>query len=206
MQPFGEKDVEISSIIERYQGFFKVNEYHIKHALFAGGMTNSFTREVFERGDGVVLLPYDPNNDRVVLQQQFRVGAIRAGENPWLLECVAGMFGKSESPIDVAVREAQEEANLIVSPEDIEPIFKYFASPGGSTEAIHLYVGKVDSTDVGGVFGLPAENEDILVQTFSREEALSLLNEGKITNAATIIGLQWLAMNYQSLREKWRNK
>ena len=205
MQPFGEKDVEITSIIERYQGFFKINEYHIKHALFAGGMTNSFTREIFERGDGVVLLPYDPIKDCVVLQQQFRVGAIREGENPWLLECVAGMFGQKESAVDVAVREAQEEANLEISPDEIEPIYKYFASPGGSTEAIHLYVGKVDSTDAGGVFGLPEENEDILVQTFTREEAIALLNEGKVTNAATIIGLQWLAMNYQSLQEKWRS-
>ena len=43
------------------------------------------------------------------------------------------------------------------------------------------------------------ENEDILLHLISRTEALALLAQGKISNAATIIGLQWLALNYQTL-------
>jgi ADP-ribose pyrophosphatase len=38
-----------------------------------------------------------------------------------------------------------------------------------------------------------------LLHLVSRTQALDLLAQSKITNAATIIGLQWLAMNYQSL-------
>lgn len=199
----GETDVKIEAITTKYHGFFKMNEYQIKHRLFNGEMSESFSREIFERGDAVVLLPYDPNNDTVVLQEQFRPGALRENEPPWLLECVAGMFGKDESPIDVGVREALEEANLVIDPADVLPIMEYFSSPGGTTERIHLYVGKVDSTDAGGIYGLPEENEDILVQVVSRKQALNLLAQGKITNAATIIGLQWLAMNFTQLQEKW---
>ena len=51
----------------------------------------------------------------------------------------------------------------------------------------------------GSVYGLDDENEDILLHLISRIDALALLNDGKIINAATIIGLQWLAMNYHNL-------
>ncbi len=204
MQPFNKGDVKIDAIVERYQGFFKINEYHLSHKLFNGKMSKVYSREIFERGDAVVLLPYDPVADSVVLQQQFRPGALRSEGSPWLLECIAGMFDKNEQPIDVAIREAQEEANLIIEPNDIEPIMNYFSSPGGTSEKIHLYIGKVDCTNAGGIFGLPEENEDIFVKTYPREKALELLSNGKITNAATIIGLQWLAINYQNLREKWQ--
>jgi hypothetical protein len=35
------------------------------------------------------------------------------------------------------------------------------------------------------------------------DEALSLLNEGRIVNAKTIIALQWLAANYDSVKHRW---
>jgi ADP-ribose pyrophosphatase len=78
---------------------------------------------------------------------------------------------------------------------------QYLSSPGGTSECIYLYWAPFDSTLVspGSIFGLDDENEDILLHIASRVEALALLAEGKITNAATVIGLQWLAMNYQTL-------
>jgi len=68
-------------------------------------------------------------------------------------------------------------------------------------ESIHLVWATFDSTKVlsGSVYGLDDGNEDILLHLISRDEALLLLEQGKISNAATIIGLQWLAMNYQML-------
>ncbi|WP_440874425.1 ADP-ribose diphosphatase [Thalassotalea sp. PLHSN55] len=200
----GAQDVSIEAIKTQYQGFFKIDEYTIKHRLFNGEMSETFTREIFERGDAVVLLPYDPVNDTVVLQEQFRPGALRENQSPWLLECVAGMFGEGESPVEVGVREALEEANLVIEEKFVEPIMEYFSSPGGTTERIFLYVGKVDSTGAGGVYGLPEEHEDIRVSVMSREQALTLLAQGKITNASTIISLQWLAMNHRQLQEKWQ--
>jgi ADP-ribose pyrophosphatase len=35
------------------------------------------------------------------------------------------------------------------------------------------------------------------------KQALELLNSGRIENAVTIIGLQWLALNRTDLRQRW---
>lgn len=198
-------DVEIHQIEVKYEGFFKVNEYLLTHKLFNGRNSNQFSREIFERGDAVVLMPYDPVRDTLVFNEQFRPGAIRTQQHPWLIEFVAGMFGEGESPEEVAIREAKEEANLEIKVTDIFPIMRYLSSPGGTSEQIHLYAAKVDATNVGGVFGLDNENEDIRVFEMKRTDALALLDNGKITNAATIIGLQWLALHGDQLRQKWQS-
>ncbi|WDE13016.1 NUDIX domain-containing protein [Thalassomonas haliotis] len=203
-EQFSSEDVIEHAKETKYQGFFKINEYHISHRLFNGGFSKVLTREVFERGDAVVLLPYDPVNDSVVLLEQFRPGVLRSGASPWLLEFVAGMFDEGESAGEVAVREAKEEADLDIKEADLVPVLKYFSSPGGMSEYIHLYAARVDSSDVGGVYGLEQEGEDIRVQVFPRTQALQLLEKGKISNAATIIGLQWLALNYQKLQTLWQ--
>jgi ADP-ribose pyrophosphatase len=193
--------VSVQSIVTRYQGFFKMNEYSLQHKLFSGDYSEVFTREIFERGDAVVVMPYDKNLDQVLLIEQFRPGALRGEDSPWLLEFIAGMFDVNESPVEVAIREAKEEADLILCDNDLRPIMQYLSSPGGMSERIHLYLAHFDSTKIndGAIHGLPEENEDILLHLVSRHQALELLTQGKITNAATIIGLQWLAMNYQSL-------
>lgn len=203
LQQYDKSDVTIKAVKPLFQGFFKMEEYSVHHKLFNGGESQVMTREIFNRGDAVVLMPYDPVNDTVVLQEQFRPGALNRKQSPWLLEFVAGMFGQNENPMDVAIREAEEEAGLVIQPNDIVPVCEYLSSPGGTSEYIHLFAANVDSTGVEGVYGLPEENEDILVHVIPREDALILLKEGKIINAATIIGLQWLALNYQSLKQQW---
>lgn len=201
MFQYGANDVSISSITAKYKGFFKLNEYQLSHKLFSNKQSNVFSREVFERGDAVVVLLYDQKQDKLLLLEQFRAGALRTSDTPWMLEFVAGMFDDNESAIDVAVRETKEEANITLSPESIKPIMKYHSSPGGTSECIHLCWATFDCNKVspGSIFGLEDENEDILLHIISREGALALLDEGKISNAATIIGLQWLALNYQNL-------
>lgn len=196
---FDVTDITVHQKITKYHGFFKLDEYHVSHQCFDGSHSQTLSREIFERGDAVVLIPYDPVLDQVVLIEQFRPGAIRAGDTPWMLEFVAGMFEENESPIEVAIREAKEEADLDISAQQVSKVMKYLSSPGGMSEAIHLYVAKVDSSQVGGVFGLAEEGEDILVHVLKRTAAIDLLQAGKIANAATVIGLQWLALNYQHI-------
>lgn len=201
MLQYDKTDVTISAIETKYHGFFKMNEYRLNHKLFSGDQSDTFTREIFERGDAVVVMLYDPKKDALLLLEQFRPGVLRVNETPWMLEFVAGMFNEKESQIDVAVREAKEEANIELKAESIKLIMKYFSSPGGTSECIHLYWSTFDSSKVlsGSVYGLAHENEDILLHVVSRNEALALLTKGKISNAATIIGLQWLAINHQRL-------
>ncbi|GGA81708.1 ADP-ribose pyrophosphatase [Neiella marina] len=194
-------DVEIVATEAAYQGFFRLSKYQLKHRLFAGGWTPVIEREMLERGHAAVLLPYDPVLDQVVMVEQFRLGAVETSDYPWLLELVAGIIEEGESAEDVARREAVEEAGLNV--EQVELICSYLPSPGGCSERISLFIGQVDSSGAGGLHGLATEHEDIRVHVYSIEEALKLLDSGKIDNAASIIGLQWLAMNHQRIRQQW---
>jgi ADP-ribose pyrophosphatase len=195
-------DVEIIDKSLRYKGFFEIVSYRFRHRLFAGGWSGEIQREVFERGLAVGVLPYDPAADAVVLIEQFRIGALVARMAPWQTEIVAGIIEEGEKIEDVARREAEEEAGAAVG--ELIPIFRYLVSPGGASESVQLYCGRVDSRGLGGFHGLADENEDIRVWVQSADDALAALDAGKIGNAVTIIALQWLALNRERLRTLWR--
>ena len=195
------KAVEIVKRANCFQGFYKLDKVHLRHELFAGGMGREINREVFVRHDAVCVLPYDPQRDEVVLIEQFRVGAMGKVANPWLIELVAGLIDKDEQPEEVAHREAQEEAGLVFSA--LWPMTRYFPSPGGSDEYVHLYLGRCESAGAGGLHGLEEEGEDIRVKVWAFEDALQAVRDGQIANAASIIALQWLALNRDEVRGLW---
>ena len=157
------KDIEILGKSEQYKGYFRINRYRLRHRLYAGGWSGELERELFERGHAVGVLPYDPAADSIVLIEQFRIGALVAGMDPWLSEVVAGIIEEGEAPEEVARRETREEAGIEVM--DLMPICRYLVSPGGSSESVILYCGRVDSRGAGGIHGLAAEHEDIRVET-----------------------------------------
>ncbi|MGH8436132.1 MAG: NUDIX domain-containing protein [Pseudomonas sp.] len=195
---------EAVEIVERencFRGFYQLDRVHLRHRLFAGGMGPQISRELFVRHDAVCVLPYDPKLDCVVLIEQFRIGALDKSPNPWLLELVAGLIEQDEQPEDVARREAVEEADLTLGA--LWPISQYYPSPGGSDERVHLFVGRCDSIGVGGVHGLAEEGEDIRVHVLPLEDALAAVRDGRIDNAASIIALQWLALNRAEVRGLW---
>ena len=181
-----------------FEKYFRLDEFHLSHELFGGGSSPVFTREVFERGSVVAVLPYDPRRGKVVLIEQFRVGALEEAENPWLIECVAGVIEDGEDEESVALRECVEEAGCTI--ERLEVISRYYVSPGGSSEHCSLFCGLVDSDGVGGIHGLPHEHEDIRVLVVDAGEAYAWLREGRIRSSATIIALQWLELNESRLR------
>lgn len=176
-----------------FEKYFKLDEYSITHELFGGGFSPLVTREIFERGAVVALLPFDPVRAKVVLIEQFRAGAIKDADGPWLIECVAGVIEAGESESAVALRECEEEAGCSIS--NLETISHYYVSPGGTSEHCSLFCGIVDSEGVGGIHGLPDEHEDIRVMVVDSSQAYSWLREGRIRSSATIIALQWLELN-----------
>lgn len=198
---FGHNDVDVDSVTDLYQGFFKLQKYRLRHRLFKGGWSDWFDRELLERGHAAAMLLYDPRLDQVVMVEQFRVGAIETSQTPWQMELVAGMFGPKELPEEVACRECVEEAGIEVV--HFEKICSYLPSAGGMTERIELFIGEVDASQAGGVFGLDDENEDILVHVLDFNEASAAITNGFIENAASIIALQWLGLNHHDLRQRW---
>lgn len=185
-----------------FQGYFKVGRYFFRHSLHQGGVSEIISREVFERGQAAGVLPYDPVRDEVVLIRQFRAGAFVANRHPWTWEIVAGIIEDRETPETMIRREAVEEAGLTIG--DIMPIHSVMLTPGACSEACQMYLGRVDTTNAGGVFGLESEGENILVKVVSLAEARAMLDRDEIDNAVTVIALQWLALHCDEVRQRWR--
>jgi ADP-ribose pyrophosphatase len=193
--------VEIFEKTIGYNGFFRLECYRLRHRLFSGAWSHELVREVFERGHAAAVLPYDPVHDQVVLIEQFRIGALEAPGGPWLLEIVAGVIDATETPQEVIRREAIEESGCTI--HEIVPICEYLVSPGGSSERLTLFCGKVDASLAGGTHGLADEGEDTRVVVLEFAEAVAHLQAGKIKAAAPIIALQWLMLNREQLRRRW---
>jgi ADP-ribose pyrophosphatase len=194
-----EKKFTIIEEKTHYQGFFSLKSFTLKHTLYKGGWSQTITRELFHRGNCVAVLLYDPIRDEVVIIEQFRVGALQMSDQAWLLEIVAGAIEPGETAEQVAYRESVEEAGCEI--QQLIKINDFFTSPGGTSELLSLFYGKVDTTNIGGIHGLEHEHEDILVTTMKFEKVYQLLLDGKILSAIPIIAIQWLYINRDSLRQ-----
>ena len=186
-------EVDIVSRKTVFRGYFRIDEYVLRHGRFDGGMTTPMSRELFERGHAAALLPFDPLRDTFVLCQQFRIGAYAAGMDAWQLECVAGIIEEGEQPDEVVRRETVEEAGCTVL--DLMPIQRYLVSPGGCSESVWLYLGRVSAENAGGIFGLAEEHEHIRVFTATSAQVRQMMDAGMIENAATLLCMQWFFLN-----------
>lgn len=184
-----------------YQGFFRLEQYTLKHTLFNGGWSQPITRELFRRGNCVAVLLYDPGRDEVVLIEQFRVGAVHQPDKAWLLEIVAGAIEPGETAEEVAYRESEEEAGCEI--KELVEIKQFYTTPGGCSERITLFCGRVDSSAVGGVHGLAEEEEDIRVTAVKFAEVYEMLEAGRIESGIPIIAIQWLYIHREQLRARW---
>lgn len=200
-ETFTSKDIEIEAVTPLYDGFFKMVRYDFRHRLFAGGWSDTVKREIFERGHAVAVLPYDPELEEFVLIEQVRIGAMATCESPWLIEVIAGVIDEGETQMSVCIREAQEEAGIQL--EKVTKALSYLASPGGTTERIHIFMAQADATKASGIHGLDYEAEDIKVHRVKEKDALEWLETGRIDNAATIIALQWFFMHKEKLLNQW---
>ncbi len=150
-------------------------------------------RETYDRGNGATLLPYDADRRTVLLSRQFRYPVYVNGHpDGMLLEAAAGLLD-DDSPEDAVRREVEEELGITVG--EIEHVFDVFMSPGSVTERLHFYAAPyrpADRTGEGG--GLAEEGEDIEVVELPFDEALDMIDDGRIADAKTIMLLQWAAL------------
>ena len=177
--------------------FFAVDEYTVSHEQFDGAMSPERSILVFERGDAVAALLYDPERRVVIAVNQFRLPTHEKGRGRgWLIEAVAGMIpvdgeGKAkETPLQSLIREVLEETGYQLT--HATPISTFFSSPGGSTELIYLFFAEVRATDKtaeGG--GAAAEGEDIEIIEFPVEDFFQRLSAGEFEDPKLIIAGQW---------------
>jgi len=196
-----EKRFEVLEKETVYQGFFRLERYTLKHTLYKGGWSQQITRELFRRGNCVAVLLYDPDRDEVVLIEQFRVGAVYQPHRAWLIEIVAGAIEEGETADEVAYREAWEEAGCEI--KELIEIKQFYTTPGGCSERITLFCGRVDSSTIGGVHGLVEEHEDIHVTAVKFADVFRMLEDGVIESGIPIIAIQWLYIHRDALRSRW---
>ncbi len=174
-----------------YRDLFQVLRVRFQHEKFDGTLSAEVERLIFERGNSVGVLVYDAEEDAVVLIKQFRYPAHLHHGPGWLLEIVAGMQDAERNASTVAHSELFEEAGYQVS--SLQPLCTCYLSPGASSEQIALYLAEIhhaERTGEGG--GLTSEHEDIQLLRLPFSEALTMIQQGKIRDAKTIIALQQL--------------
>ena len=193
------KDIRIVSQAVAFRGFSKVHRIRLHHRRFDGEWSPEIEREVYERGDAVAVLLYDPKRDCVGLLEQFRAALLRDAD-PWDIAIVAGGMNPEEDAETVARRETREETGHEL--QAVIPICSFYTSPGGCRDKVRLYCGIYDSRDGDGVHGLPSEGEDIRLTSVPFVDAWKMFEDGRIDNATSIIALQWLARN-RPWRRAW---
>ncbi len=138
-----------------------------------------FIREYVTYPGAVTMIPFDGRH--VYFVRQYRHPAGKE-----LLELPAGKLEDGEKPDECAKRELQEEVGLI--PQKLTLLSRFYTVPGYSRELMYLYLAEDLEKSK-----LPEDKDEFLnVVKLKIEDAISLLKEGKIEDAKTIIGLFYL--------------
>ena len=157
------------------------------------GTWQRMTRDVFDRGNAAAILPYSLARRTVVLARQFRLPAYVNGYDDLLIEAAAGLLDDA-SQEDRIRAEAEEEIGYRL--HHVQKVFEAFMSPGVVTEKIHFFVAEYEpGMRVGNGGGLADEGEDIEVLELPFDEALAMIDDGRIVDAKTIMLLQYAALN-----------
>lgn len=158
------------------------------------GQTETHVREVYDRGNGACVLLYNKEYGNVVLIRQFRLPTLLNG-NPsgMMIEACAGLVEEND-PEETVKREAIEETGYHIS--KVTRAYSAYMSPGAVTEILYCYVAeytKEMKLSEGG--GLASENENIQTLEIPFARALEMVKDGEITDAKTIMLLQYVQIN-----------
>ncbi len=154
------------------------------------GKWETHIRESYDRGNGAVILLYNPKNRNVILTKQFRLPSYMNGnDDGMMIEACAGLLDK-DNPEDCIIREAEEETGYLIN--KVQKVFECYMSPGAVTEILHFFIAEYDDhmkVSEGG--GLQEEQENIEVLELSIDRALDMVYSGEIKDAKTIMLLQY---------------
>ncbi len=171
--------------------------YHLHATTFdylgANGEWSTQVRETYDRGNGATILLYNTAQRTVLLTSQFRYPAyINGHADGVLIETAAGLLD-NDDPETAIRREAIEETGHRVGA--VEHVFDAFMSPGSVTEKLHFFAAPYDADTrqhAGG--GLAHEGEEIGLIEPTIDEALAMIDDGRIADAKTIMLLQWAVL------------
>lgn len=159
---------------------FKGRVMHVAVAQVEGPDGEQHQRDVLHHPGAVAVVPLHDDGS-VTLVNQYRVAL---GRGLW--EIPAGLRDvDGEPPVETAQRELIEEAGLEAA--RLDHLAMFHNSPGHSDEIVHIYLGTgladVDDDRQG------TEEQHMLVARLPLELALQMIDDGRITDAKTVIGL-----------------
>ncbi len=157
------------------------------------GKWETQTREVYDRGNGAVILLYNKEQKTIILTKQFRLATYLNGNSTgMLIEACAGLLD-DESPEEGIKRETEEETGYKIN--KVKKVFESYMSPGSVTEILYFFIAEYSSdmkvNDGGGV---AHEQENIEVMEMNFRDAVSMIENGEIKDAKTIMLLQYLQL------------
>jgi 8-oxo-dGTP pyrophosphatase MutT (NUDIX family) len=140
------------------------------------------------------------DRDEVLLIRQYRQAL-----GMFLFETPAGLLDiPSENPLDAAQRELAEEAG--VRADRWDTLVDFYNSPGGSSEAIRIYLAReISELTEGRVDTGEAEELDLPCVWLPLEKAVDLVLEGELGNPTAVVGIlaawAWRSDSRRKLRE-----
>ncbi|WP_420848751.1 NUDIX domain-containing protein [Paenibacillus antarcticus] len=134
------------------------------------------TREVVRHPGAVAVLAL--HDGKMLVVDQFRQALGRCE-----IEIPAGKLEPGEDPMEAAIRELEEETGYRCS--EINRLQSFYTSPGFADEIIHLYV--TEQLEIGEM--APDEDEFLEVSEITLEEAYRYIQEGRISDAKTIMAV-----------------
>ncbi len=148
------------------------------------------SREVYDRGNGAVILLYNLARRTVLLTRQFRMPAYVNGcADGFLIEACAGLLDGEDAAACIR-REAEEETGFRVRLP--RQVLEAYMSPGSVTERLHFFVAEYEDRDrVSAGGGDASEGEEIETIEMSLEEAMQMVDSGAIQDGKTIMLLQY---------------
>ena len=138
------------------------------------------TREVVEHPGAVAILAWD--GERLAMVRQWRHAAAQV-----LLELPAGTLEPDEPPLDTARRELAEEVGLAAATWEEGP--RFYTAPGFSDELMYVYL----ATDLSQAAAHPDADEVLEATWMSAADALAAVDDGRIRDAKSIVGVSWLS-------------
>lgn len=163
--------------------------YHKKN-----GTVHTQTREAYDRGNGATILLYNPAAKTIILTRQFRLPTfINGNETGMLIEACAGLLD-DDNPEDCIRRETEEETGYVVN--NVKKVFEAYMSPGSVTEILYFFIAEYSSAmKVNNGGGKEDEEENIEVLEISIDEAMRMVDDGRVKDAKTIMLLLYIKLN-----------
>ena len=159
------------------------------------GIRQIQTREVYDRGNGAVILLYNQEFKTVILTRQFRLPSFVNGNTKGvLIEACAGLLDH-DNPEEAIKRETEEETGYRI--KDVRKIFDAYMSPGSVSEILYFFIAEyTPSMKVHAGGGIEHEQEDIEVLEMPFDKAYGMIATGEIRDAKTIMLLQYMKINF----------